>query len=95
MNGNEIRKALKAKNLSFAAIGRVLGHTTGTAVSRVCHRKGSGRVIANVVSKAMGLSVEEVFPDKPEYADAESVSQKRKQAESKLKEQVESTELVA
>jgi len=94
MNGEEIRKALREKNLSFAAIGRALGHSTGEAVSRTCHRKANSRAVANLIANRLGLSVSEIFPDKPEYAD-EPVAVKRMRAETEAREAAKAAGLVA
>lgn len=94
MTGEEIRKALKKKDLSFAAIGRALGHSTGVAVSRICHRQASGRITARFVADALGLPVEEVFPEKPEYADDPKQIRKAR-AEAALRKKAEAAGLVA
>lgn len=94
MTGEEIRLALKDKDLSFAAIGRALGHTTGTAVSRICHREASGRMTARFVANAIGLSVEDVFPDRPEYAD-EPKDLRKSRAEAELRVKARDAGLVA
>ncbi|PIP98521.1 MAG: hypothetical protein COW76_20380 [Shewanella sp. CG18_big_fil_WC_8_21_14_2_50_42_11] len=94
MTGEEIRKALNEKDLSFAAIGRALGHSTGTAVSRICHRQATGRITARFIADALDLPIEEVFPEKPEYSD-DPKRLKKTQAEAALREKAEAAGLVA
>ena len=68
MNHQQIKKALNDKGLTFAALASATGrhYQSLTAVSS---RTSQSKPAALIISAALGLPVEEVFPDIPKYSE--------------------------
>lgn len=66
MTPKEIKSALKAKGYSSAMIADVLGKSVAS-VSGVVNGNSISYPIAEAVSKAIGKSVQEVFPNVESY----------------------------
>ncbi|MES9925967.1 MAG: hypothetical protein ABW152_17950 [Candidatus Thiodiazotropha endolucinida] len=66
MNSEQILQQLNAHGLSFTDIAKAL-KVSPAAVSMVARRRGDSNRIAKALSIALNKSVEETFPDRPQY----------------------------
>ena len=69
MTHEEIKKALKERGFSFAALAKA-SNRTHTSLMVVSNRTAKGRPSALIIAAALGKTVTEVFPDIPQYAHA-------------------------
>jgi len=66
MNHEEIKKALQNKGHSFTSLAKATGRTY-QSLTVVSQRKARSVRAAMIIAAGLGLSVEDVFPDIPEY----------------------------
>lgn len=67
MTHEEIKKGLADNGLNFSALARA-SRRSYQLFSGVSSRKQTSLYAARIIAAALEKSVEEVFPDKPEYA---------------------------
>lgn len=63
MKGYEIRQRLSDKSIKVGDIAESIG-ISSAAVSKVLHGHGRSRRIEALIAQALGLPVEQVFPDR-------------------------------
>lgn len=68
MTHDEIKSALNNAGYSLAAACEVMKRSY-VQFYNVTNRKSKSKYIANSIAALLGKSVEEVFPDVPQYAD--------------------------
>ncbi|MDY6979196.1 MAG: hypothetical protein SV201_04905 [Pseudomonadota bacterium] len=68
MTGDDIRRALKKKGLTFTIVAEAMDPPVAPGtVSAVAHRKATSRRVASALAKSLGKSVASVFPDVDAY----------------------------
>jgi ribosome-binding protein aMBF1 (putative translation factor) len=66
MQKDQIKKGLAEKGYDFRMLAEVIGKSP-SLVSKVASRQARSRVVAQAIAKALGMRLDEVFPDVPAY----------------------------
>lgn len=66
MDKNQIKKALAANGYDFSIVAAAIERSP-SLISKVASRKARSRIVANAIAKAIGMPVQEVFPDIEDY----------------------------
>ena len=89
MDYETIKTELRIKGYSMSMIADALG-CTPVNVHQVCKGSNNSQRVANAVATALDLSIEQVFPDVPSYADPQHFSTSRQQRVEALQQRLAS-----
>lgn len=83
MDSLKIKTELAQRGFDFSMLAKALGKSP-SLISKVAARKARSRSVAEAIAKALGRSVEEVFPDVEQYQIPLRTQHDRKQKEREL-----------
>ncbi|OZB04902.1 MAG: hypothetical protein B7X54_06860 [Idiomarina sp. 34-48-12] len=83
MDSKQIKKELMRRGFDFSMIAEALGKSP-SLVSKVASRKARSQPVALAIAKALGMAIDEVFPDIDAYHQQPLTAEQRKQKQREL-----------